>query len=332
MGHYSHLSIEEREDIMVWWKNHESISQIARKLGRNKSSISREIKRNGWSIVGVAHLCYRASTAQRKTDVRRQACKKRTLLDDPNLRARIVFLICSRHFSPEQIAGRLHLELSYAPVSCSTIYRAIHSKKLDCELPGVQSVRRRLRHRGKRRHTKHLIERRGKIRITHELVERPKEVADRQRIGDWEGDTVIGKAKGPRLVTQVDRMSGYLVGGKAASGSSADVNVAIQQALRGEVVKTITLDRGSEFARAAELQEAIGVSIYFCLPHHPWQRGTNENTNGLIREYFPKGTDLSSISDREIEAVYNELNLRPRKRLGWKCPWEVYHHQTLHLL
>ena len=127
-------------------------------------------------------------------------------------------------------------------------------------------------------------------------------------------------------------MSGYLVGGKAASGSSADVNIAIQQALRGEVVKTITLDRGSEFARAAELQEAIGVSIYFCLPHHPWQRGTNENTNGLIREYFPKGTDLSLISDREIEAVYNELNLRPRKRLGWKCPWEVYHHQTLHLL
>ena len=167
MGHYSHLSIEEREDIMVWWKNHESISQIARKLGRNKSSISREIKRNGWTIIGVAHLCYRASTAQRKTDVRRQACTKRT------------------HFSPEQIAGRLHLELSYAPVSCSTIYRAIHSGKLDCELPGVQSVRRRLRHRGKRWHTKHLIERRGKIRITHELVERPKEVADRQRIGDW---------------------------------------------------------------------------------------------------------------------------------------------------
>ena len=88
MGHYSHLSIEEREDIMVWWKNHESISQIARKLGRNKSSISREIKRNGWAIIGVAHLCYRASTAQRKADVRRQACKKRTLLDDPNLRAR----------------------------------------------------------------------------------------------------------------------------------------------------------------------------------------------------------------------------------------------------
>lgn len=110
------------------------------------------------------------------------------------------------------------------------------------------------------------------------------------------------------------------------------MSIAIQKALKGEVVKTITLDRGSEFARAAELQEAIGVSIYFCLPHHPWQRGTNENTNGLIREYFPKGTDLSSISDEEIEAVYNKLNLRPRKRLGWKCPWEVYHHQTLHLL
>ena len=120
-----------------------------------------------------------------KADVRRQACRKRTLLDDPSLRARIVFLICSLHFSPEQIAGRLHLEFSYSPVSCSTIYRAIHSGKLDCELPGVQSVRRRFRHRGKRRYTKQFIERRGKIRITHELVERPKEVTDRLRIGDW---------------------------------------------------------------------------------------------------------------------------------------------------
>ena len=144
------LALKSAKTLWSAGKNHESISQIARKLGRNKSSISREIKRNGWTIIGVAHLCYRASTAQRKADVRRQTCKKRILLDDPSLRARIVFLICSRHFSPEQIASRLHLELAYAPVSCSTIYRAIHSGKLDCELPGAQSVRRRLRHRGKR--------------------------------------------------------------------------------------------------------------------------------------------------------------------------------------
>jgi IS30 family transposase len=204
-------------------------------------------------------------------------------------------------------------------VSRSTIYRAVNAGDLDCELPGWHAMRRRLRHRGKRRHPKGSVDRRGRLRATHEISERPPEASGRSRVGDWEGDTVVGRAGGPRLVTEVDRMSGYLVGGKAASGASADVGPVVVGALAGEPVRTLTLDRGVEFADASGMQEALGAPIYYCLPHHPWQRGTNENTNGLLREYFPKGTDLSEVSDGEVAAAYDDLNHRPRKRLGWRC-------------
>lgn len=110
------------------------------------------------------------------------------------------------------------------------------------------------------------------------------------------------------------------------------MNAAVERALSGEVVRTVTLDRGSEFAAASELQDALGAPVYFCLPRHPWQRGINENTNGLLREYFPKGTDLSAVSDEEVRKAYDDLNRRPRKRYGWRCPWEVYHGEALHLL
>ena len=332
MGRYSHLSIEEREDIMVRWRDHEGVSRIAREIGRDKSTVSREIARNGWAASTSPRRVYRASTAQARADARRLACRRPWALGDPARRSLVASLIRDRHWSPEQVAGRMRAEAPSEAVSASTIRRAVGSGALDCELPGWQSMRRRLRHRGKRRHARGSEERRGKIRATHEISERPPEAEGRTRIGDWEGDTVVGRAGGPRLVTQVDRASGYLVGGKAASGSSADVNAVVERALSGEVVRTVTLDRGSEFAAASELQDALGAPVYFCLPHHPWQRGTNENTNGLLREYFPKGTDLSAVSDEEVRKAYDDLNRRPRKRYGWRCPWEVYHGEALHLL
>ncbi|MEE6148175.1 IS30 family transposase [Olsenella sp. YH-ols2223] len=332
MGRYSHLSIGEREDIMVRWLAREGVSQIAREIGRDKSTVSREIARNGWVQRAGCRVRYRASTAQARADERRLACRRPRALRRPAERSLVASLILGRHWSPEQVAGRLRVERPADAVSASTIYRAVNDGDLDCELPGRQRVRRRLRHRGKRRHPKGTGDSRGKIRATHELCERPPEASDRSRVGDWEGDTVVGRAGGPCLVTQVDRKTGYLVGGRAAARSSAAVNEATERALSGEVVRTVTLDRGSEFAAASALQEAIGAPVYFCLPHHPWQRGTNENTNGLLREYFPKGTDLAAVSDADVAAAYDDLNHRPRKRLGWKCPWEAYHQQALHLL
>lgn len=217
-------------------------------------------------------------------------------------------------------------------VSDTTIYRAVASGSLDCELPGRGKASRLLRHRGKRRHGKGSAERRGKIRISHDISERPEAASSRGRVGDWEGDTVAGRAGGACLVTQVDRMSGYLAGGKAARKAHREVNAATERALAGEPVRTVTLDRGKEFSDAEGLQEALGAPVYFCRPHHPWERGTNENTNGLLRDWFPKGASLDAVTDDEVERVYDLLNRRPRKRLGWKCPWEVYHHQPLHLL
>jgi IS30 family transposase len=110
----------------------------------------------------------------------------------------------------------------------------------------------------------------------------------------------------------------------------AEADEATEKALAGEPVRTITLDRGKEFSDAEGLQGALEAPVYFCRPHHPWERGTNENTNGLLRGWFPKGTSLDDVTDDEVQRVYDSLNRRPRKRLGWKCPWEVYHRQSLH--
>lgn len=330
MDGYSHLSIAEREDIMVRWKGHEGVSQIARELHRDKSTISREIRRNGWQ--GPAGRRYRASTAQGKADRRRLRCRRPRLMDEPERRSLVVRLMRDEHWSPEEISGRISEERPDLAVSDSAIYRAVESGSLDCELPGHRKAARLLRHHGKRRHRKGSQERRGKVRITHDISERPEEASSRSRTGDWEGDTVAGGQGGACLVTQVDRMSGYLVGGKAARKAHAEVNEATERALEGEAVHTVTLDRGKEFSDAEGLQEALGAPVYFCHPHHPWERGTNENTNGLLRDWFPKGESLDDVSDSEVQEVYDSLNRRPRKRLKWKCPWEVYHHQSLHLL
>ena len=130
----------------------------------------------------------------------------------------------------------------------------------------------------------------------------------------------------------VDRRSGYLAGGKSPSKRKGDVREAMVGSMRGLVVETVTLDRGKEFAEHALFTEATGAECYFCPPHHPWERGTNENTNGLLRQYFPRRCDLDGVSDEEVSMVYDELNRRPRRRLGYLTPHEVYHSVTLHLL
>lgn len=205
------------------------MSRIAREIGRDKSTVSREISRNGWAVSTSPRRVYRASTVQARADARRLACRRPRALGDPARRSPVASLIRDRHWFPEQVAGRMRAEA----VSASTIRRAVGSGALDCELPGRQSMRRRLRHRCKRRHARSSEERRGRIRATHEISERPPEAEGRTRIGDWEGDTVVGRAGGPRLVMQVDRASGYLVGGKAASGSSADVSAVVERSLSG---------------------------------------------------------------------------------------------------
>lgn len=324
VGHYKHLTPEEREDIMCLYREGTSLRQIAQTLDRAPSTISRELRRN------FCGFYYRASTAQKRYEARRCACKKPHLLDDPQRRELVTDLVLTNQWSPEQLSGRIELEHPELSISATTIYRAIWAGELDVCI-GSKKASRRLRRKGRRRSRK-TEELRGKIKISHEIDERPLAADKRERIGDWEADTVAGKAQGACIVTLVDRKRGHLVGGKARTRRKTEVRKVMERSVYKQPLHTVTLDLGKEFAEHALFSEKFNAECYFCLPSHPWQRGTSENTNGLLREYFPKGRSLDDVSEEQMQQAFDKLNLRPRKRLDWKCPYEVYHSETLHLL
>ena len=324
MRHYGHLTLCEREDIMLMRREGRKITEIAAAIGRSKSTVSRELARNS------CQRFYRASTAQARYEKRRESCRRTAILDDDQLFSLVGSKFLEEQWSPEQIEGRLALELGASPVSDSTIYRAIAAGRFD-GLIGGRRASRRLRHKGKARRSPG-SERRGKIKVPHEISERPEEADARARLGDWEADTVAGAAGGACLVTLVDRKSGFLVGGKSLKKASAQVSKVMIRALRHQPLHTVTPDRGKEFAAHAAVTEALGVEFYFASPHHPWERGTNENTNGLLREYFPKGRPFDKIRIAEVKRVYDKLNKRPRKRLGYRTPYEVHYGKPLHLI
>ena len=323
MGRHVHLTLSEREDIMLMRRDGRGVSEIARAIGRDKSTVSRELGRNS------CERFYRASTAQRRYEGRRVACHRRRALDDDCVFNLVRDKFLEEQWSPEQIEGRLALELGESPVSDTTIYRGIRDGRFD-GCVGGRKASRRLRHRGKRRRGP--SERRGKIKISHEISERPPAAEDRSEPGHWEGDTVAGKAGGACLLTLVDRADGFLVGGKCRRKTAKCVREKMPKALEGQPLGSVTLDRGKEFADHAQVTGEIGVQFYFALPHHPWQRGTNEDTNGLLREYVPKGESLENVSEKRVQEVYDKLNRRPRKRLGYRTPYELHYSETLHLI
>ena len=328
MCHYKHLTLIEREKIMFFLAQNYSVTDIAKAIGRNKSTVSREIKRN------AKEDYYQPSISHTNYLMRRTACKPHKKLNNPDLYALVKDKFLNHQWSPEEISGRLKHESGKCIISYNTIYRGIYSGMFDEENKshGNRGAIRKLRHHGKSRHTKDYEERRGKIQISNDITQRPIGATKRSRRGHWEGDTVVGKKGKACLVTLVDRKTRFLVGGKASHKTAANVNVVIIQSLKDHPVKSITPDRGKEFANHKEVTEALDqVQFYFPLPHHPWQRGTNENTNGLLREYFPKGVDITNVSEEYIQAMYDELNKRPRKCLGYKTPYEAYYSTSLHL-
>ena len=323
MGHHVHLTLSEREDIMLMRREGKGVSDIARAIGRDKSTVSRELRRNSCARF------YRASTAQRRYGERRLACRRPAILDNERVFGLVRDKFLEEQWSPEQIEGRLALELGGSPVSDTTIYRGIHAGRFDGCIGG-HKAKRRLRRRGKRRRGP--SERRGKIKTPHEISERPAAAEGRGEPGHWEGDTVAGKAGGACLLTFVDRKDGFLVGGKCRRKTAECGRRKMPRALEGQPLGSVTLDRGKEFADHAQVTADIDVQFYFALPHHPWQRGTNENTNGLLREYFPKGESLARVSEKRVQEVYDRLNRRPRKRLGYRTPYEVHCSETLRLI
>ena len=324
---YKHLSIQEREWLLIYLVQGLSLCQIAKLLGRNKSTISRELARNPGE--------YLPSKAQTRYKRRRKKSRPHKLLENPELFALVKKLFLGCHWSPEQIAARLKLENYPIQISYKTIYRAIYAAMFDTpeqkRSEGNRGAIRSLRHRGKPRRPKGYVSNRGKIPISHDLTDRPVEANNRERLGDWEADTIVGFNRKSGLLTLVCRKSRFLICEKLTRLGSKEVQAAMIKALSGQPLQSITPDRGREFQLHGNVTVELGVEFYFPPPHQPWKRGTNENTNGLLREYFPKGYDFSKLSNKDLQAVVEQLNHRPRKCLGYRTPAEVYFSTMLHL-
>lgn len=329
MSHYKHLTPIERENLLFYIAKGYTVTGIAKELGRSKATISRELRRNS------SHGKYLPSIAAAKYQKRRKKCRRKKLLEDPELQAFVRDKFLNQHWSPEQIAGRLKLEESPYQISYRTIYRGIYSGIFDTpaqrKSTGNRGAKRKLRHKGKPRRSKDRQDKRGKLEIQYDIRQRPEAANTRARLGDWEADTVLGKLGGACLLTLVDRKSRFLLCRKMERKGSEELVEEMVAALQGHPLHTITPDRGKEFQRHAQITERLhGVPFYFALPHNPWQRGTNENTNGLLREFFPKGYDLANVSTQFLQLVEDALNFRPRKSLAFRTPFEIHFSLLLH--
>jgi len=317
------LTLAEREEISRAVVAGHSMRSIAVQLGRAPSSISREIKRNG------GQECYRASQAEESTWDRGRRPKTCKLAQNRAL-ARIVAGKLQRRWSPQQVAGwlkRTYPDDMSRQVSPETIYRSLFIQArgaLKKEL--VEHLRRSRVMRRSRHHTQK-TDKHGRITDTVSISERPASVEDRAVPGHWEGDLLFG-SKNSQIATLVERRTRYAMLVKVTGKDSETViNALIKHArkLPEELYKSLTWDRGKEMAEHKRFTLATDIQVYFCDPQNPWQRGSNENTNGLLRQYFPKGTDLSGYSQAKLNAVARQLNERPRKTLNYETPAERFH-------
>lgn len=313
------LSLAEREEIRAGLEAGASCAAIARRIGRCPSTVSREVDNNG------ARDRYRALTADGAAYRRALRPKPSKLASNRRLRAEVEQLLEER-WSPEQIAARLRREFPDDPsmrVSHETIYRSLFVQPRGALR---KDLTRCLRTGRSRRRAAGRVERRGRLRDMVVISERPAEVEDRAVPGHWEGDLVLGARNRSAIVTLVERQTRYVLLARIGTDkTSPAVCEAIAQKileLPAQLARSLTWDQGHEMAAHAQFSVKTGLPVYFCDPHSPWQRGSNENTNGLLRQYFPKGTDLSVHSQEHLDRVAAQLNGRPRQTLGWDTPAE----------
>jgi IS30 family transposase len=313
------LSLEDREEIRAGLQAGASFAAIAGRIGRCPSTVSREVNRNG------GRHGYRAVAADGAAYRRALRPKPSKLAENRRLRMRVEELLEER-WSPQQIAAGLRREFPDDPgmqVSHETIYRslfvqargALRKDLAKC----LRTGRARRRPRGRR-------DGRGQLRDIVVISERPAEVEDRAVPGHWEGDLLLGAHGRSAIVTLVERQTRYLllarIGRDKTSPAVCEAIANKVLELPDQLARSLTWDRGREMAGHREFTVESGLPVYFCDPHSPWQRGSNENTNGLLRQYFPKGTDLSVHDQHELDRVANQLNRRPRQTLNWDTPAE----------
>jgi IS30 family transposase len=311
------LTLDEREDIAVGLARGVSFAEIARGLGRPTSTVSREVHGHG------GRDSYRPSAAHREAYDRARRPKVRRL-ESAALREVVTDRI-EQWWSPEQIARRLRLDFPDDPmmwVSHETIYQSIFVQgrgELRRELARcLRSGRAERRPRGR-------LDHRGRIPDMVNISERPAEIEDRAIPGHWEGDLLVGQGNKSAIATLVERSTRYVLLAKINNLTAAEVRDAITAQitqLPEHLRRSLTWDQGREMSQHAQFSIDTGIDVYFCDPHSPWQRGSNENTNGLLRQYFPKGTDVSVHSQQDLDAAAHSLNNRPRETLNWLKPSE----------
>jgi IS30 family transposase len=317
---YKHLSILEREKIqeLLWQKK--SIRYIAEVLVRSPSSINREINRN----ISL-QFRYTPRVANERALKKRKSRGRKLRLKSFFIR-RYVVTHLKLGYSPEQIAGRLSLEYPNEKISHEAIYQYIYYRINSGYIKkGAIDLRMYLKRRHKRRATKGM--RKGQRIFKHKdisIEERPKYIEKRKSIGHWEGDSVVSRKSKHGLNTLVERKTGLVLISKINNKTMEETSTIVIKRLKSFPCKTLTVDNGTENFGYEEIQKELEISCYFAHPYCSGERGTNENTNGLIRWYLPKGTDFATITEEEIRSIETALNNRPRKRLGWRTPLEAF--------
>ena len=311
MNTYTQLTEQERYQISALKQAGHNNNDIAAFLGRHKSTIGREVERNKTMGEYQPEQAHRLALKRRRAKIR--PCFGGSVWIQ-------VKLLLQLDWSPQQISGRLKVEEGIS-ISHECIYQYIYADKKS----GGQ-LHRHLRCQKKRRKRYGTYDCRGVIRNRVSIEERPEIVGERSRVGDWEGDTMIGKNHKGALVTLVERKSLYTIIDAVARRTAAAVHGAIVSGLAPHKGKphTLTYDNGKEMAEHEQITDGLGIRVYFAHPYSSWERGVNENTNGLIRQYFPKDRELIGVTRKEVEKAMERLNHRPRKTLGFLTPYEVF--------
>lgn len=296
-----------------------SIREIANQLGRHFSTIYRELKRNSCSHIDGS---YRPSKADSRTRARRSRSRRNRHYTEADFK--IIRTLLRKRWSPEQISGHIRRHsLMKRHISHETIYQYLWRDKAD-----GGDLWMHLRQSSKQRRKRYrAYDSRGRLADKRHISERPATVETRRYRGHWEIDTVMGTGSTDCIVTIVERKSGFIQIGKLQDRSTKSLNKKVIRLISRDPssYKTITADNGTEFHQYKKVEERTGVKFYFATPHHSWERGSNENANGLVRQYLPKGTSMSALTQAQCDQIADKLNSRPRKRHGYKTPEEIYY-------
>lgn len=313
MSCYCHLTIEEREKLYAFLQKGLSQRKISSLLHRAPSTISRELRRNPECL---------PCQAQRRYLQRRKRCVRKPVLSDTELHNLVHFCLGYLYWSPEQISNRLKQEYNKPIIGTSTIYRALDNGLLQDTLRYYLRIKYKTMGKASKKQRKC---------FEKSIEQRPVEANMRSELGHWEGDTIVSRKSKSVFVTMVDRKSRYLTAERVDSKEAERVRETVVKLLRktGTPVKSITFDRGTEFSENEVMEEQLHTQVFYAHPHSPWERPSNENTNGLLRQFMPKWTDLGKIEERDLDRIVMLINCRPRKCLNWRTPYEAFFNEVL---